>query len=181
MFVVVLISTACDGVQCQLASPSAFSNPYTGDPMTGPADTALGCAVLSIYDLNCNAPSNLTYLNLESGIITSLPPNAFAAYSGLVNLMLGWNSITQVDVNAFTANPSLQIIELYTNSLSSIPAAVFSGLGKLQVVDLAYNFLTAVPAGLFSGLKSLQLVFVLGIVTCCHKAHHSLGCCMIIC
>ena len=154
---------ACDGVQCHLASPSAFSNPYTGDPMTGPVDTALGCAVLSIYDLNCNAPSNLTYLNLESGVITSLPPNAFAAYSGLVNLMLGWNSITNVDASAFSANPNLEIVELYTNSLSSIPAAVFSGLSKLQVIDLAYNYLTAIPVGLFSGLKALQLVYVRGV------------------
>ena len=66
--------TACDGVQCATDNPSAYTNWYTNGAakvFTGANGTAFACAVVSLYDLNCNLNPNVTLMFESYYIITA--------------------------------------------------------------------------------------------------------------
>ncbi|KAM3179235.1 hypothetical protein ACTXT7_000991 [Hymenolepis weldensis] len=130
---------------------------------------------------------NLTYLNLDSNMLSVIKRDAFLPVPNLRELSLRFNQLTlsveSFHPNALTPINTLEVLNLKRNPIGRVPAHFFypirgrlkslvlagaspdfhistealEGLFKLEVLDLSYNNLEALPSS-FNGLfTTMQL------------------------
>ena len=85
---------------------------------------------------------SLTYLNLSSNRITSLPTE-LGALTGMKELRLNSNAITSLPTEIGTLT-GLTYLDLPSNAITSVPSEL-GALTGLVILDLSANQLTGVP------------------------------------
>ncbi|KAK7873516.1 hypothetical protein R5R35_008778 [Gryllus longicercus] len=102
---------------------------------------------------NC---AELTFLGLESNLITSIPSDVFSRMSKLKHLYLFKNKIAAIPDGTFAHLSALIDLTLQMNPNIQLSSGSFQGLSHLQYLDLSFNELRNLPAGLFTPLPQLR-------------------------
>ncbi len=95
-------------------------------------------------------------LYIEENQFTTIPVDAFAGFTNLLELKLGANHINDIQINAFASLNSLQILSLMRNQINYIKANAFVGLNSLQILNLNNNQINIITDDTFSGLHELK-------------------------
>ena len=108
--------------------------------------------------------SNLRYLEMGRGLVSTLPAGIFDDLTSLMTLDLSYNLLTSLPDGVFRNTRNLREVDLAQNRLSSLPSDAFSGLGELRDLELSQNDLDAddLPAGIFNGLSKLRSLSLWG-------------------
>ena len=102
----------------------------------------------------------LTFLNLESNELRSLPAGVFSDLTALRALRLRYNKLSSLPAGVFSRLTALTDLRLGSNEFTSLPAGVFSDLTALTNLSLIGTKLSSLPAGVFSGLTALTSLYL---------------------
>ena len=115
-----------------------------------------GQSITSLKATDFDGLTGLTFLNLGSNGLGSLPMGIFDGLGNLTRLELQYNSLSSLPADVFDELDSLSRLNLYDNGLSSLPEDIFDELATLTILNLGGNNLGNLPAGVFDGLTGLD-------------------------
>ena len=144
--------SSCDEAQSTFKLPSIF----TADPglVNVTWISAVKCLIQSFPENICLYP-NLTYINFEINLISSLSSSNFDCISGLTDVNLKSNKISDIN-GVFSKLKNLSKLDLANNNISQLTQDSFNGLSSLESLDLSYNHLKSISANTFNTLINLQ-------------------------
>ena len=108
--------------------------------------------------------TNLRYLEMRNGLVSTLPAGIFDDLTSLTTLNLRTNLLTSLPDGVFRHTRNLRVLNLGSNRLNSLPSDAFSGLGEMRVLYLELNDLDAedLPVGIFNGMSKLRTLSLWG-------------------
>eukprot|EP00057_Strongylocentrotus_purpuratus_P028266 XP_011682740.1 PREDICTED: insulin-like growth factor-binding protein complex acid labile subunit [Strongylocentrotus purpuratus] len=98
---------------------------------------------------------NLTYLDLQSNRIPSIPPRAFWGLGNLIRLDIHQSRIDTLHNDSFEGLESLEIVDLTGNHLSYVTKYMFLFSLQLQSLILSSNWFTELSPKQFDDIASL--------------------------
>ena len=102
----------------------------------------------------------LTYLDLSSNLIRSIPTKLSNNIENLETLNLNSNNIKHIDDLAFEMFGKLRNLQLDGNVLKSISDEMFSGLVNLESLSMQHNSIRTIELDAFAQLGRLQSLFL---------------------
>eukprot|EP00057_Strongylocentrotus_purpuratus_P021784 XP_011676258.1 PREDICTED: leucine-rich repeat-containing protein 15-like [Strongylocentrotus purpuratus] len=102
-----------------------------------------------------NVIPNLTYLDLQSNRIPSIPPRAFWGLGNLIQLDIHQSRIDTLQNDSFKGLESLEILDLTGNHLSYVTKDMLLFSSRLQSVVLSSNWFTELSPKQFGDIASL--------------------------
>lgn len=105
--------------------------------------------------------TNLESLVINNGGLRRIQPNAFANAGRLTNLRIQKNTqLTSIPSNAFAGLSNLIEADLWDNHIETIDETAFVGLSSLRFLYLDRNYIRRVPVNTFRTLPALETVFL---------------------
>ena len=108
--------------------------------------------------------TNLRYLEMRNGLVSTLPAGIFDDLTSLTTLNLRNNLLTSLPDGVFRNTRNLRVLNLGQNRLNTLPSDAFSGLGEMRTMFLELNDLDAddFPVGIFNGMSKLRSLYLWG-------------------
>nr|ABB21036.1 variable lymphocyte receptor A [Eptatretus burgeri] len=103
---------------------------------------------------------NLDKLYLQYNDLKSLPPRVFDSLTKLTYLSLSENKLQSLPHGVFDKLTELKTLRLDNNQLHSLPEGVFDKLTKITYLDLDNNKLQSLPNGVFHNLPLLKELYL---------------------
>eukprot|EP00058_Branchiostoma_floridae_P003937 XP_002589425.1 hypothetical protein BRAFLDRAFT_77870 [Branchiostoma floridae] len=101
-------------------------------------------------------PTDITILDLQYNVITTLHQSDFCRYSNLTILYLTSNQISVINSRVFQNSTSLTQLDLSSNQLTTLRADMFAGLDNLQRLSLQHNNIHSIEEGTFNSTPQLR-------------------------
>lgn len=106
--------------------------------------------------------TNLRYLDLSNGSISTIAENAFDEIKGNIRrININRNRLKVIQGNVFKDMPKLEDLELNGNILRFLNGSIFVNLPKLNTVKFEFNNLVGVDDGVFKNVSSLETIYFL--------------------
>ena len=102
---------------------------------------------------------NLSSINLQGNLLTSLQGGLFDGLESLGHLYLSGNRISDIDLSVFSNRSNLRnlkYIEFNANLLTSLQDGIFDGLNSLYILDLSRNLISGIGLNVFSNRSNLS-------------------------
>uniref|UniRef100_A0A669B182 Insulin like growth factor binding protein acid labile subunit n=1 Tax=Oreochromis niloticus TaxID=8128 RepID=A0A669B182_ORENI len=106
--------------------------------------------------------TNLDFLNLQNGQLTTVDPQAFKGLGSLAHIHLERNRLRVLPGTVFQNTPNLASLSLHNNQLSRIEERLFAGLSQIWLLNLGWNSLTVLPETAFHDLQGLRELILAG-------------------
>lgn len=106
--------------------------------------------------------TNLRYLDLSNGSISTIAENAFDEIKeNIRRININRNRLKVIQGNVFKDMPKLEDLELNGNILRFLNGSIFVNLPKLNTVKFEFNILVEVGDDVFKNVSSLETVYFL--------------------
>ncbi|KAG7223157.1 hypothetical protein INR49_015765, partial [Caranx melampygus] len=106
--------------------------------------------------------TNLDFLNLQSGHLVTLDPQAFKGLRSLAHIHLERNSLRSLPGTIFQNTPNLASLSLHNNQLTRIEERLFAGLSHMWLLNLGWNSIAVLPETAFHDLHGLRELVLAG-------------------
>lgn len=115
-----------------------------------------------IPDQALDSCRNLTQIQIEENPLTTLQARVFASCDALVLINIRSGQLRDVSPEAFYGLTNLVILDLDNNQITSLDAGVFDQKPLLVMVSLRENKLTRLESAMFASIENLGLLYLQG-------------------
>lgn len=104
--------------------------------------------------------AELTFLDLSSNHLMTIPQRTFAYQRKLQELHLNQNKIGQISNKTFIGLSSVTVLNLRGNLISELHQGTFSPLAKIEELNLGENRIGFIDPKAFEGLSQLRILYL---------------------
>ncbi|XP_037939994.1 insulin-like growth factor-binding protein complex acid labile subunit [Teleopsis dalmanni] len=104
--------------------------------------------------------AELTFLDLSSNHLMTIPQRTFAYQKKLQELHLNHNKIGQISNKTFIGLSAVTVLNLRGNLISELHQGTFSPLAKIEEINLGENRIGYIDPKSFDGLTQLRILYM---------------------